>query len=129
MYDTLMEQVVKTVDYAVEERAKMFGPYFASSPEGYGDVCRQNVGMLEAVKAVKKAVSDLVGYINLANPQELYTELGKLTARCQNLAYESLRMCETVRRYERTIKEKIGGDLTDLIDQFNGLDEPEEEEE
>lgn len=31
MYDTLMEQVVKTVDYAVEERAKLFGPYYASS--------------------------------------------------------------------------------------------------
>lgn len=127
MYDTLMEQIVQTVNGAVEERAQRFGPYYASSLEGYGDVCRQNVGMLEAVKEVKKAVSDLVGYINLANPQELYTELAKLQGRCHNLAYEAMRMCETVKRYERTIKDKVGGDLTDLIDQFNRLDEPEEE--
>lgn len=129
MYDTLMEQVVKTVDYAVEERTKLFGPYYASSLEGYGDVCRQNVGMLEAVKDVKRAVSDLVRYINTANPQELFDELGKLAGRCHNLAYESLKMCETVRRYERTIKEKSGGDLMDLIEKFNELDDPEEEEE
>ena len=30
MIDNLMEQVNKTVDAAVEERAQLFGPYYAS---------------------------------------------------------------------------------------------------
>ena len=46
--------------------------------------------------------------------------------RCKLLAYESLKMCETVQRYGKTIREKMGGDLTDLIKQFEGLDEMEE---
>lgn len=126
MTDTLMEQIIKTIDYAVEERAMYFGPHYASSLEGYGDVCRQNVGVQAAVKTVKQAVGELARFINLSDPQELYKELGSLDARCKLLAYESLKMCETVQRYKKTIREKMGGDLTDLIKQFEGLDETEE---
>ena len=119
MVDTLMEQIIKTIDYAVEERATYFGPHYASSLEGYGDVCRQNVGVQAAVKAVKQAVGELVRIINLSDPQELYKELGSLDERCKLLAYESLKMCETVQRYGKTIREKMGK-------QFEGLDEMEE---
>ena len=61
MVDTLMEQIIKTIDYAVEERATYFGPHYASSLEGYGDVCRQNVGVQAAVKTVKQAVVNWCG--------------------------------------------------------------------
>lgn len=89
-------------------------------------MCRQNVGVQAAVKTVKQAVGELARFINLSDPQELYKELGSLDARCKLLAYESLKMCETVQRYKKTIREKMGGDLTDLIKQFEGLDETEE---
>lgn len=40
------------------------------------------------------------------------------------LSYEALRMCETVMRYKRTVKNASGGDLLDLL---NDVD-PEEDE-
>lgn len=129
MQDTLMEQLTKTIEFAVEERANLFGPHFASSLEGYGDVHRQMVGVIASMKDVKSAVGDLVGYINQTDPQELQKALDKLDARCKLLTYEGLRMCETVERYKRTIKHCCGGDLMDLLNGFGEMDEKHDEEE
>jgi len=124
MTDNLMEQLQKTIDSAVEERAAQFGPHYLSSLEGYGDVHRQLVGM----KEVKSAVADLVGYINLTDPQELLKALDKMDARCKLMTYECLRMCETVERYKRTVKDCCGGDLMDMINGFEDLNDEEENE-
>lgn len=70
MIDNLMEQVNKTVDAAVEERAQLFGPYYASRLEGYGDVHRQMVGVSAAMKQLKKDIDDLVAYVNTQDVQE-----------------------------------------------------------
>lgn len=129
MTDNLMEQLQKTIDCAVEERAAQFGPHYLSSLEGYGDVHRQMVGVLASTKEVKNAVADLVGYINLTDPQELLKALDKMDARCKLLAYEGLRMCETVERYKRTVKHCTGGYLMDMINGFEGLNDEEESEE
>lgn len=128
MTDNLMEQLQKTIDCAVEERAAQFGPHYLSSLEGYGDVHRQLVGMLAGMKEVKSAVADLVGYINLTDPQELLKALDKMDARCKLMTYECLRMCETVERYKRTVKDNCGGDLIDMINGFEGLNDEEENE-
>ena len=128
MQDTLMEQLQKTVEFAVEERAKQYGPHYLSSLEGYGDIHRQLVGMMASMKETKSACGDLVGYINLTDPQELLKALGKLDGRCKLLTYECLRMCETVERYKRTIKHCCGGDLMDILDGFGPMDDENEEE-
>lgn len=129
MQDTLMEQLSKTIAFAVEERAQQFGPHYASSLEGFGDIHRQLVGVMASVKEVKSAAGDLVGYINQTDPQELQKALDKLDARCKLLTYEGLRMCETVERYKRTIKDCCGGDLMDMLNDFEDLGEKPEEEE
>lgn len=126
MSDKLMEQIIKTVDYAVEERAMLFGPHYASSLEGYGDVHRQMVGVMDSMKDLKSQVGDLVGYVNNTDANELNKALTKLEDKSRMLAYEALRMCETVARYMRTIKDKSGGDLLDLLE---GKNEPEDDEE
>lgn len=126
MIDNLMEQVNKTVDAAVEERAQLFGPYYASGLEGYGDVHRQMVGVSAAMKQLKKDIDDLVAYANTQDVQEVMRALDSLEVKAKVLSYEALRMCETVMRYKRTVKNASGGDLLDLL---NDVDPEEDEEE
>lgn len=128
MQDTLMEQLNKTIECAVEERARQYGPHYRSSLEGYGDIHRQLVGMMASMKETKSACGDLVCYINLTDSQELLKALDKLDARCKLLTYECLRMCETVESYKRTIKHCCGGDLMDILDGFGTMDKENEEE-
>lgn len=123
MLDTMMEQINKTVEQAVKERAQLYGPCYASGLEGYGDVHRQMVGVNAAIKELKRQVDDFVRYVNNQDPQEAIKALDSMEVKAKVLSYEALRMCETVVRYKVTLKTHSGGDLLDM------LEEPEDEAE
>lgn len=124
MLDTMMEQINKTVEHAVNERALLYGPCYASGLEGYGDVHRQMVGVNAAMKELKRQVDDFVRYVNNQDPQEEIKALDSMEVKAKVLSYEALRMCETVVRYKVTQKAHSGGDLLDIL---NGIEEPEDE--
>lgn len=125
MRDTMMEQINKTVEHAVNERALLYGPCYASGLEGYGDVHRQMVGVNAAMKELKRHVQDFVQYVNNQDPQEALKALDSMEVKAKVLSYEALRMCETVVRYKVTLKTHSGGDLLDIP---NGTEEPEDED-
>ena len=122
MMDALMDQVNKTVDYAVEERTRLYGPHYESALEGYGDVTRQMIGVMASQKELKKDVTDLVGYVNSLDAQELIKALDMLDSKARLLAYEALRMCEIIVRYKTTIKNRSGGNLLDILDDLDEED-------
>lgn len=124
MLDRLSEAVIRARDTAVEERARMYGPHYASALEGYGDMTRELLNLLDGVKAVKKCLAEIVVYIGEQDPQELHKALILMEGKANIVAYDAARMCGAVKVMEETIRAQTGGDLLDRL-----MDDMEDEDE
>lgn len=123
MLSKLTEALIAARDAAVEERAAQYGDHYASALEGYGDLTRELLNMQSSTKALKKDLSEVVGWVGAQDLQELHKALVLMEGKAHQAAYDALRMCAAVRTLQETIRIKTGGDLLDYLDR----QEPEEE--
>lgn len=114
--DRLTEAIIAARDRAVEERAIVYGPQYASALEGYGDLSRELINLQNSVKALKKHVADVVKLVGAQDPQQLHSELVLMEGKANAAAYDALRMCAAVRTMEETVRTQTGGDLLDLME-------------
>ena len=123
MLDRLTEALIGACNTAVEEQTFHFGPHYASALEGYGDMARELLALQENVKALKKSVSDVVDYVGSQDTQELYKALVLTEGKANLLAYEAVKMCACIKRFQTTLRDHSGGDLLDLL---NGEEDEDE---
>lgn len=120
--DRLTEALIGARDAAVEQRTMMYGPYYASALEGYGDLSRELINLQNAIKALKKSLADIVDQVGAQDLQQLHNALVLMEGKAHTAAYDALRMCAAVRTLEETVRVQSGGDLLDLLEDGN---EPE----
>lgn len=121
--DRLTEVLIAARDAAVEERAAMYGPNYASALEGYGDLSRELLNMQNDVKALKKAIADVVGWVSAQDLTQLHNELVLMEGKASAAAYDAIRMCAAVRTLMETVRRQTGGDLLDML-----REDPEEDD-
>lgn len=120
MLDKLTEALIGARDAAVEQRAIMYGPNYASALEGYGDLSRELINLQNGVKALKKCLADIVDWVSAQDMQQLHQELVLMEGKAHSVAYDALRMCAAVRTLEETVRAQSGGDLLDLLEDGDG---------
>lgn len=98
-------------EQAVEETLKALQRY-VNPLEGYGDMCRQLLGVQSEAKELKKLCQDVVNYID--SEQELATMLNAAEIQAMRLTLTAMGMCAKLRRFRQAALP--GGDLLDMLE-------------
>lgn len=115
--DRLSNAVYQAINAALEEREEQSGLHYRSALEGYGDLAKELQTIQAGTKDVKKAVADVVDFVDMQEPDELARRLLTVEAKTSALAYGVIRMCAAARRFSATVRKDTGGDLLDLLEE------------
>lgn len=88
---------ISTVNQAVEETIAELGQY-ANTLEGYGDMCRQLLGVQDEAKELKKQCGEVVYHLD--DGQELANRLRGVEIQALRLAHVAIGMVAKLRRFE-----------------------------
>lgn len=91
-----MTDATSLINQAVEETSAVLGQY-ANALEGYGDMCRQLIGIQEEAKELKKQCGEVVYHLD--DGQELANRLRTVEIQALRLAHVAVGMCAKLRRF------------------------------
>lgn len=106
-----MTRPTELVRQAVEETQEQMQKY-VNQLEGYGDMCRQLLGVLEEAKELKKQCQGVVDYID-GNEQGLVGKLNSAEIQAMRLTLTAMGMCAKLRCMRGIVLPE--GSLLDMV--------------
>lgn len=114
-----MSEVTRTILQAVEATEAELGAY-ANPLEGYGDMCRQLIGLQEEAKELKKQCGEVVYHLD--DGQELANRLRTVEVQAQRLIHAAVGMCAKLRRFASAALP-----YGDLLTMLEGMDDDQDQ--